>query len=57
MIVKDRWVFKLKLGAYGIPKRLKAHWVVKGYTQKKGVDYNGANAAITKATTLKLSMA
>ena len=49
--------FKLKLGANGLPARFKARWVVKGFTQQKGVDYDETYAAVTKATTLKLLMA
>ncbi|KAI0997286.1 Retrovirus-related Pol polyprotein from transposon TNT 1-94 [Podosphaera aphanis] len=56
-IIKGRWVFKLKLGADGTPVRFKARWVVKCYTQQKGIDYDETYAAVTKATTLKLLIA
>lgn len=39
-IVKGRWVFELKLGADKMPIRYKARWVIKGYTQEKGKDYD-----------------
>lgn len=56
-IIKGRWVFKLKSGADRMPVRSNARWDIKGYIRQKVIDYDDINAAVTKATTLKLLIA
>ena len=41
----------------GFQIKTRGRWIVKGYTQQKGIDYDETYAAVTKATTLKLLMA
>ena len=53
-IIKGRWVFTLKTGADGHIARYKARWVAKGFTQRKGVDYDDTYASVTKSTSIKL---
>ena len=39
-IMKGRWVYDFSIPAFGIPSKLRARWVCKGFSQKKYVDYN-----------------
>ncbi|KAF8654846.1 hypothetical protein AX14_008232 [Amanita brunnescens Koide BX004] len=38
-ILQGKPVFQIKHDEHGIPSRFKAHWVLKGYEQVKGLDY------------------
>ena len=38
--LRNKWVYKLKPGDTGNPPSYKAHRVVKGFQQKKGVDFD-----------------
>jgi hypothetical protein len=39
-VVTDKWIFKHKLKADDSLDRYKAHWVLRGFTQRHGVDYD-----------------
>ena len=51
--LQGRWVFKLKTGPKGEVIRHKARWVVKGYNQQEGIDYDETFAAVVKPMTYK----
>ena len=46
-----RWVFKIKRGADGQIIQYKARWVVKGYEQRYGLDYDQTFAGVVRAAT------
>ena len=50
----NKWVYKLKLGESGNLSRYKAHIVVKGFKQKKGVDFDEIFAPVIKMTSMRI---
>jgi hypothetical protein len=56
-VLKGRWVFRYKRGPSGQVIRYKARWVVKGYEQQQGVDYNETFASVVKPMSYKALLA
>jgi len=52
-VLKERWVYKVKRDAHGQVSRYKAHWVVKGYKQQFGIDYDQTFVSVVKPQTYK----
>jgi hypothetical protein len=52
-----KWVFKIKRGKDGEILQYKARWVVKGYEQRYGLDYDQTFAGVTKASTWRIMFA
>ena len=48
-----KWVFRLKRGPKGEITRFKARWVVKGFQQREGIDYNQTFASVVKPMSYK----
>ena len=55
--IGSRWVFKVKLNADGSIDRYKAHLIVKGYSQKSGIDYDETFAPVSRYDSLRLIIA
>ena len=49
-----KWVYKLKKNAKGYAERYKARLVVKGYSQRQGIDYDEVLALIACLETIRL---
>ena len=48
-----RWVYTLKRGPKGEIARYKARWVVRGFEQREGLDYNKTFASVVKPMSYK----
>ena len=56
-ILGGKWVFKHKRGVTGEIVRYKARWVVRGFEQQEGVDYNETFASVVKPMSYKVIFA
>jgi hypothetical protein len=56
-IVTGKWVFTHKLRINGSFDRYKARWVVRGFTQHPGVDYDKTFSSVVKPATVRTVLA
>ena len=54
---KSRWVYKVKLRRDGTVERLKSRFVVCGYSQRQGLDYDRAFSATMRASSFRTLLA
>ncbi|XP_037474724.1 xaa-Pro dipeptidase-like [Triticum dicoccoides] len=53
-IVTGKWLFRHKLKSDGSLERYKAHWVVRGFSQRPGVDFDETFSPVVKAATIRV---
>lgn len=56
-VLRGRWVFDVKRGPDGKFSRFKARWVVRGFTQREGIDYDETYASVAKPVSLRVLFA
>jgi hypothetical protein len=52
-IVTEKWIFKHKFSADGTLERYKARWVLRGFTQRPGVDFAETFSLVVKPATVR----
>jgi hypothetical protein len=51
-VVTDKWLFRHKLTSDDSLDCYKAHWVLRGFTQRPGVDYDETFSPVVKFATV-----
>lgn len=55
--VGHKWVYKMKFKTNESTKRYKVRLVIKGYTQKEGLDYHETFSLVVKIVSVRLLLA
>ena len=55
-VVSSKWVFKVKYDRNGLPIKFKARIVARGFTQRKGVDYDLIFAPVVRHSSIRIFM-
>jgi len=52
-VVSGKWVFKHKFKTDGTLERYKARWVLRGFTQRPGIDFDETFSPVVKPATVR----
>ena len=52
-IVTSKWIFKIKHAADGSVEKYKARFVARGFSLKKGIDYEEIFALVSRYTSIR----
>jgi hypothetical protein len=52
-IVSGKWIFRHKFRADGTLERYKARWVLRGFTQRPGIDFGETFSPVIKPATVR----
>ena len=52
-VVTGKWIFKHKFQSDGSLERYKARWVLRGFTQRPGVDFDETLSPVVKPATVR----
>jgi hypothetical protein len=53
-VITGKWIFKHKVNSDGTLERYKARWVLHGFTQRLGGDYNETFNPVAKPATIRI---
>jgi len=53
LVVTGKWIFKHKFWSNGSLERYKARWVLRGFTQRPGVDFDETFSPVVKPATVR----
>lgn len=56
-IISGKWLFRHKYKADGTLERYKARWVVRGFSQCPGVDFDETFSPVVKSSTIHVVLA